>query len=94
MRPLTVINGIILGTCLSIAVSLAAVVLMFLILDDKYPRLGYEFRALIASLAIFIAMTAISAVSFYWLLVRHDWRFAAQGGLWAAIGMTVYYFLP
>ncbi len=94
MRPLTVINGIILGTCLSIAVSLAAVVLMFLILDDEYPRLGYEFRALIASLAIFIAMTAISAVSFYWLLVRHHWRFAAQGGLWAGIAMTVYYFLP
>ena len=94
MRPLTVITGIVLGTCLSIAVSLAAVLLMFLILGDDYPRLDYEFRALVTSLLIFIAMTAISSVSFYWLLVKHRWRFFAQGGLWAGIFTTGLYFWP
>lgn len=94
MRPLTVITGIVLGTCLSIAVSLAAVLLMFLILGDDYPRLDYEFRALVTSLLIFIAMTAISSVSFYWLLVNHRWRFFAQGGLWAGILTTGLYFWP
>ena len=94
MRPLTVINGIVLGTCLSIAVSLAAVVLMFLVLDDEYPRLGYEFRALITSMAIFLAMTAIAAVSFYGLLKNHPARHVAQIALWAGVLATTYYYWP
>lgn len=94
MRPLTVVTGIVLGTCLSIAVSLAAVLLMFLVLGDDYPRLSYEFRALVTSLMIFTAMTAISSVSFYWLLVNHRWRLLAQGGLWAGVLTTGAYFWP
>ena len=94
MRPLTVVNGIILGSCLSIAVSLAAVVLMFLLLDDEYPRLDHEFRALTTSLAIFIAMTAISAVSFYGLLRKHPTRIAAQLTMWLGIAATSYYYWP
>jgi hypothetical protein len=94
MRPLTVVTGIVLGTCLSIAVSLAAVLLIFLVLGDDYPRLDYEFRALVTSLTVFIAMTAISSVSFYWLLVDHRWRFLAQGGLWVGILTTGAYFWP
>ena len=59
MRPLTVLNAIVLGSCVSIAVSLAAVLLMFLVLGDDYPRLAYEFRGLVVSFAIFLAMTAV-----------------------------------
>ena len=94
MRPLTVITGIVLGTCLSIAVSLAAVLLMFFVLGDDYPRLNYELPALLQSLVIFTVMTAISALSFYGLLKNHRWRLLAQGGLWAGILSTGLYFWP
>lgn len=94
MKPLTVITGIVLGTCLSIATSLAAVLLMFLILGDDYPRLSYEFDGLTGSLAVFLIMTAISAVSFYWVLKKHRLRVAAQLAMWAGVGMTVWYYLP
>jgi len=94
MRPLTVITGIVLGSCLSITAGLAAVLVIFLVLGDEYPRLQYEFRPLALSLAIFTAMTAISALSFYWLVVDHRWRWAAQGALWVALFATGYYFWP
>ena len=94
MKPLTVVTGIVLGTCLSIAVSLAAVLTMFVILGDEYPRLEHEFRALIGSLAIFTAMTALSAVSFYWMLVGHPLRIAAQVVTWLGILATGYFFWP
>lgn len=94
MKPLTVVTGIVLGTCFSIAVSLAAVLLMFLILRDEYPRLAHEFQSLIVSLAIFTAMTAISAVSFYWMLTRHRYRFAGQAALWVGVFVTGYSLWP
>ncbi len=59
MRLLTVVTGILLGSSLSIAFSLAAVVVIFVILGDDYPRLGQEYGSLLTSFSIFTAMTAI-----------------------------------
>ncbi|MEM7501815.1 MAG: hypothetical protein AAF417_07210 [Pseudomonadota bacterium] len=94
MKPVTVITGIVLGTCFSITVSLAAVLLMFLILGDDYPRLGSEFRALIVSLTIFLVLTAISALSFYGVLTGHRLRMAGQAVMWGGLALTGYYFWP
>ena len=94
MRPLTVITGIVLGTCLSITVSLGAVLLMFLILGDEFPRLGSEFPSLIVSLLLFLGLTSISALSFYALIINHAWRFAAQGGMWLGLVAAGFYFWP
>lgn len=94
MRPLTVITGITLGSCLSVAVSLGAVLIIFLILGDDYPRLQYEFSGLLASFAIFLVMTGISAVSFYWMLKNHAARFAAQAAMWAGLLGVGYYYWP
>ncbi|MDZ7643808.1 MAG: hypothetical protein U5K76_06020 [Woeseiaceae bacterium] len=94
MRPLTVITGIVLGSCLSIAVSLAAVLLIFLILGDEYPRLQYEFRGLLASFAIFLTMTAIAALSFYRVLTNDPRRHRAQAAMWAALAAIGYYYWP
>jgi len=94
MTPLTVITGIVLGTCLSIATSLAAVMLMFLVLGDDCPRLGYEFDGLLSSLGVFLVMTAISALSFYFVLKRHPFRVGAQLVMWLGVGLTVWYYLP
>jgi len=94
MRPLTVVTGILLGSCLSISFSLAAVMLVFLILGDDYPRLSHEIRPLLTSFAIFTAMTAISALSFYSLLKDHAARWPLQGAMWISLFATGVYFWP
>jgi len=94
MRPLTVITGILLGSCLSIAFSLAAVLLIFSILGDEYPRLGDEFGPLFASLCIFTGMTAIAAASFYALLKDHAARWLAQALMWAGFAACGFYYWP
>jgi hypothetical protein len=94
MRPLTVITGIVLGSSVSITVSLAAVLFIFLVLGDAHPRLDSEFGALINSLLIFSAMTVISGLSFYSLLIRHRWRGAAQILMWLGLAATGTYYWP
>lgn len=94
MRPLTVITGIVLGSCLSIAVSLGAVLFIFLILGDDHPRLGDEFGALVNSLLIFTAMTLVSGLSFYSMLIRHEWRRPAQVLMWLGVAATGIYYWP
>jgi len=94
MRPLTVITGIVAGSCLSIAVSLAAVLLVYLILGDEYPRVRHEFKPLLASLLIFLGMTAISAVSFYTLLINHKTARLLQLAMWVGLAATAYYYSP
>jgi len=94
MRPLTVITGILLGSCLSIAFSLAAVLVMFLVLGDDYPRLDQEYGPLLTSLAIFTAMTAITAVSFYAIAKHHKARWAAQVAMWLGLAGVVLYYWP
>jgi hypothetical protein len=94
MRPLTVITGIVLGSCLSISVSLGAVLFIFLVLGDDYPRLDSEFSALINSLLIFCAMTVISGLSFYSLVIRHRWSGTAQILMWLGVAATGTYYWP
>ena len=94
MRPLTVITGIVAGSCFSITVSLAAVLIVYLILGDEYPRISHEFKPLMASMFIFLGMTAISAVSFYALLINHKTRRLLQVAMWAGLAATAYYYVP
>lgn len=94
MRPLTVITGILLGSCLAITVSLAAVLFVFVVLGDDYPRVQHEFKPLLSSLFIFIGMTTISAMSFYALLINHRRRLWAQYLMWLSLAATTWYFLP
>ena len=94
MRPLTVITGILLGSSLSIAFSLAAVLIIFTVLGDDYPRLNEEFRPLLASFFLFSVMTAISGASFYALLRHLRWRWIAQAAMWAGFALTGWYYWP
>ena len=94
MRPLTVITGIMLGSSLSIAFSLAAVLIIFTVLGDEYPRLEHEFEPLLASFSLFSLMTVISAASFYALIKRLSWRWIAQAAMWAGLFLTGWYYWP
>lgn len=94
MGPLTVITGILLGTSFSIAFSLAAVLIIFWVLGDDYPRLDHELPALVTSLALFTLMTAISAVSFYAMLKSQRARWVLQGLLWSGLMALGAYYWP
>jgi len=94
MRPLNVIIAIILGSCTSIAISLAAVLIIFLFLGDDYPRLSYEFRGLTISFALFLGMTVISALSFYALQKQHRLRHLAQSVMWLGLAGVGWYYWP
>lgn len=94
MRPLTAITGIVLGSTLSIAISLLAVLVIFLILGDDYPRLGYEFSGLVTSFLIFLCMTAIAALSFYALIRQHRLRLLAQLAMWFGLGGVGWFYWP
>ena len=94
MRPLTAVTLILLGSCFAIMVSLAAVIVIVLVLGDEYPRLQREFDPLLASLTIFVGMTAISALSFYALLKKHAARYWSQAAMWGGILLTGWYYWP
>jgi hypothetical protein len=94
MQPLTIITGIVLGSAASISLGLAVVMLIFLILGDEYPRLAAEFRPLIGSLGLFIALTVISAGSFWAQLNKSRWRWPAQILMWCAVFVAGAYYWP
>lgn len=94
MRPLTAVNLIILGSCFAIAFSLAAVLVVVLVLGDEYPRLQAEFRPLLKSFVLFLGMTAVSAASFYGLVIGHRLRFWAQAAMWLGLIGTGWYYWP
>ena len=88
------VNGIVLGSCASIAVSLLAVMVVYIILGDEYPRVQDEFGPLLASTFIFFGMTAISAASFYSLLVNHKTAIYLQAIMVAGLLATGWYYWP
>lgn len=94
MRPLTVITGILFGSCLAITVSLAAVLLIFLLLGDEHPRIQDEFNSLVSSVGIFLGMTIVCGASFYSLIINHNSRFGFQALMWAGFAATAWYYLP
>jgi hypothetical protein len=94
MRPLTVITGILFGSCVAITISLSAVLLIFLILGDEHPRVRDEFMPLVSSVCIFLGMTVVCGASFYTLLVNHVARYWAQALMWVGLAATTWYYLP
>ena len=94
MRPLAAVTLIILGSSFAIMFSLAAVIIVILVLGDEYPRLQNEFDPLLDSFAIFVGMTAICAVSFYGLLKNHVARYWGQALMWTGLLLTGWYYWP
>lgn len=94
MRPLSVVTLIILGSSFAVTFSLAAVLIVVLVLGDEYPRLQHEFEPLLKSLMLFVGMTTIAAASFYTLLKTHPARYWSQGAMWLGLLGIGWYYWP
>lgn len=94
MRPLMALTLIILGSCVAISVSLAAVVIVVLVLGDEYPRLQHEFVPLLESLSIFTVMTGLSVLSFYSIVKSRRGRYWAQAAMWCGLMLTGWHYWP
>lgn len=94
MRPITVLNGIIMGSCGSIFLGVAVTLVIFLFLGPDEPRLQRELGPLTLYAGMFAVLTALSAWAFLGQLLLKRWRWWAQGVLLAAIAGAVFYLLP
>ncbi len=94
MQPLAIITGILMGTSAAIAASLSVVSFLFFLLGDEHPRLDAEFRPLMISTAIFLALTGLCAAGFLGVVKNKRWRWPAQAVMWVAIAAVVFYYLP
>ena len=94
MRPLSVVTLIVLGSSFAITFSLAAVVLVVLLLGSDHPRLASEFQPLLKSLGLFLGMTAVAAASFYTLAKELAARYWLQGAMWLCLFGIGYYYWP
>ena len=94
MRPLSVVTLIVLGSSFAITFSLAAVVLVVLLLGTDHPRLASEFDPLLKSLGLFVGMTAVAAASFYSLAKELAARYWLQAAMWLSLFGIGYYYWP
>lgn len=92
MTPIVFLNGVLLGTCASIAFGLGVVMLLFALLGTSEPQVASEWSSLGRSALIFLVMTAICAVSFIGQLRRTSWRWLAQAAMALGVAATLYYY--
>jgi hypothetical protein len=94
MRPLAIVTGIVLGSCVAITLSLAVVLLIYWIIGDSDPLIRGEIPALRTNSAIFLVLTVAAAAAFYGQLVRRWWRWPALGVLSVLIAVVGVYYWP
>jgi hypothetical protein len=92
MRPLAVLNAILFGSAVAIALSLGGVTVVFLILRGRHPEMGAELPTLLQSGLLFAGLAAVSGASLFAMLKGLRWRWLAQGAMWLLVaGMAVFY---
>ena len=96
MRPISVLNLIILGSCIAISVCLVAVwgLLYLTSLEPEHAaRVGPELKLIPKHIAIFIPQTIISALSFLSSQKRTAYWWAWQIFMWGAVSLTCVYYV-
>jgi len=96
MRPINVINAIILGSCIAISISLLAVwILLSLVSMDPEltERVTYELGVIPLHLVIFIFLSIISFFAFRTCQKRSLYWQWWQTGLWFSLSLvTIFYY--
>jgi hypothetical protein len=94
MKPSVVLLGFVLGSIAAITFGLSGVAVVFLLLRSEYPRFATELPALLGSLGLFAALTALAGASFYGQLRARAWRRLAVASLLLSLLGTAWYYWP
>jgi hypothetical protein len=94
MRPLTILIGIVMGSTVSLAVGLLGTWIVILFLPQDAERFAPEHAALLEAVAIFTALAASSAFSFYGELRARTWRLMAHVVSLALLATTIWVYWP
>jgi len=94
LRPLTVLLGIIMGSAVALAISLAMTGVVFLFLSDFAERVQAERAPLLIGLAWTWTLAAVSAASFYGELRLRPWRRIALAALAAMLALLAIVYWP
>ena len=94
MRPLTIFLGIVMGSTVSLAVGLLGTWVVILFLPRDAERFAPEHAALLQAIALFTALAASSAFSFYGDLRARSWRLGAHAVCVLLLAMTVWVYWP
>jgi len=94
MRPLTILLGIVMGSTVSLAVGLLGTWIVILFLPKDAERFAPEHAALLQAIAIFTALAAASAFSFYGDLRARTWRMAAHAVSLLLLIATIWVYWP
>lgn len=94
MRPSVALLGFLLGSAAAISFALAGVAVVFTVLRSEYPRLDAELPALLGSLAMFAALTAVAAAAFYGQLRHARWRWPVHAVLFLGLAFAAWFYWP
>ena len=94
MRPSVALLGFVLGSAAAITFALAGVAVVFTVLRSEYPQLDGELPALLGSLAIFGAVTAVAGGAFYGQIRRAAWRWPAHAVLLLGLAFAAWFYWP
>lgn len=94
MKPFVVILGIVLGSLVSIAFSLSAVLLIFLILRSDNPQVSAELPELARGALMFSLLAACAGVAFIGTLRARRSRYAWLVLLWSGLIAVGWYYWP
>ncbi len=94
MRPLAIVNGILLGSSVAITLGLGVTLFIFwLLLPEHAKAVQPEMQPLAYSTAIFAVVTAVAAAAFIGQLLDKRWKWAAEVLLLAAFCGVGWYYL-
>lgn len=94
MKPSTILFGILLGSVAAIAFGLAAVLVIFLLLQAEQPRVAGEIPELARGSALFALLTAAAVPAFVGSLRNRSWRYIPMGLLSLGIAGVGWYYWP
>lgn len=94
MRPMTMLNGFLLGTAVAIAISTAVTLLIVSLLAGENSRLQGEWRPLLATTALFTVLSGVCAAAFVGHLRERPWRWYAQGAVLLTLAALFALFWP
>ncbi|MEA5444337.1 hypothetical protein VCB98_00710 [Gammaproteobacteria bacterium AB-CW1] len=93
MKPLAVLNGIIMGS--SFAIWIGLVVVLFLYgLNAHYDYIREEIPNLVVHAVIFTGVTVVAALSFWGTVRERWWLWYGQAAMYAVLAAVVVYYWP